>query len=196
MLARCEGGIGVFAGFSGPAEAGGAGAEGLLHETGVVGQQAGGEEAAGFADRALGQPDDLPFGSFGEGGGRGENVALRDFAGVEQGGQIVEQGHALGGIEVIAGQEFGEQCGIVSRDVVAGRVGIGGEVGGARGRVGEAELGGGLIQQETFFLIAFGRLVAHADRGLPDLTGVARGAGRQVTFLGKRECGGRAAIEG
>ena len=187
MTARCEGGIGVFAGFGGPAELMGAGAECLLHEAGVIGQQVGGEEAAGLADRALGQADDLTLGSFGEGGGRGENFALPDFAGVEQGGQIVEHGHALGGIEVIAGQEFGEQRGIVARDVVARRIGIGGEIGGARGRVGEAELGGGLIQQETFLLVAFRRLVAHADRGLPDLAGVARGAGRQVTLLGERE---------
>ena len=190
-----EGGIGVFAGFGGPAEAAGAGAERRLDEARVIGQQIGGEEAAGFANGALGQADDLTFGGFGEGGGRGENFALRDFAGVEQGGQIVEQGHALGGIEIIAGQEFGEQGGIVAGDVVAGAVGVGGEIGGARGGVGKAELGRGLVEQEAFLLVAFGGLVAYADRGLPDLTGVAGGAGGQVALLGERERGGRAAIE-
>ena len=61
--------------------------------------------------------------------------------------------------------------------------------------MGKTELGGGLIQQEAFLPVALGRLVAHADRHLPDLPGIARGADRQVAFLGERERRGAAAVE-
>ena len=61
--------------------------------------------------------------------------------------------------------------------------------------MGEAEIGRGFIEQEAFLPIAFGGLVANADRGLPNLTGVAGGAGGQVALLGKRERRGRGAIE-
>src|ERR1019366_916435 len=166
-----EGGVGVFAGLGGPAESIGAGAEGLLHESGVVGQQGGGEKPAGLEDHALGQGDDLAFGRLGEGGSRGEDVGLRDFAGVEQGSEIVEHGHALGGVEVIAGQEFGEQGGIVARDVVARGVGIGGEIGGGSGGAGGAGPGGGVFPQEAFFFYALWRLGAHPDPGLPNPAG-------------------------
>src|SRR5690348_6447890 len=59
----------------------------------------------------------------------------------------------------------------------------------------EPELGGGLIQQKTFLLVAFLGLVSYADRRLPNLAGVARRTRGKVTLLGESERRRSAAVE-